>query len=936
MFRINGRRVTLSPNDDYSSLKSKISAALGTLPQLLADDLSQVENGGNYTVRPPMFYLVDDATVKSRENLSIENVKSVPVEGELDLKFLTDLFVLSTIHNNIEELKSSVGEAQAVNYALMELEELGVSNPEDAWSKRVPVMDKFSRMVFDHRKRNENLEKTVHTWDSVSLKFSSGSVTYDKISYETEVSNVRGKTELMVFDSVKLNDVAVACFYGDMVKYNPAHTDLVDAYLDDQDDQKSKSLKTADVVRIMISRSTKFMMVNVFVSEELLTLGIQSSMNELREAATLKNIIKNILFDMGESEVYDSRREREFYSLSYEAAVTVPTLVIKELATNDPNLMGWCYLNESSLINTRSVTVNLFLKKFHDREQGSRKPSKEDVGVSLFERPDTVGTFVKIKKVRGDLDTEIKFMVERINKILQYSFDRIDEVLRLYRSYNVVASYTPYRPPPTPKAKGTDDGDGNLRRQVPEIFLSNYTRLCNKPPVIVAVANDKDDDDPKIMKFPVHGETDPKMYRCDHKDYPYPGLRKNTKLPNMDVFPYVPCCYQRPQKDSKNFKLYFNQETTDQRINSKEIGKTMKILAKNRVGALPPKIDKLFNYTTDMKFYRYGVQQSVDSCLTVLNMVTGNDASVGTVRRELASRAELCKGELSGSSVVEIAAMLKNPKIHVNPKIFKGALEDYYNISYVLFSMAEDDFSEYPSRFKRFVCPLKPRVVFLVVHDEHVELVVDENTLNLVNKSGKKPTLYYKNSSLPVKKMFVAYKERFKHVLFDNDSKTLKAVHDHKTYPWEYASANGKIHEHVEPLSQYVDSLGQTRLVEFNKDGEFSFVGQFEPLPCLRLPIRSIDHFVDVNAQLTAPRVDRLRAEFPWLTLYSDASSQHGDSAAGKRYPEFKQMKRLAEYLLWAACHLYAKSYAAKTTVSVDEWIAKETVVLAAYDLAYK
>jgi hypothetical protein len=217
------------------------------------------------------------------------------------------------------------------------------------------------------------------------------------------------------------------------------------------------------------------------------------------------------------------------------------------------------------------------------------------------------------------------------------------------------------------------------------------------------------------------------------------------------------------------------------------------------------------------------------------------------------------------------------------------------------------------------------------VHDEHVELVVDENTLNLVNKSGKKPTLYYKNSSLPVKKMFVAYKERFKHVLFDNDSKTLKAVHDHKTYRWEYASANGKIHEHVEPLSQYVDSLGQTRLVEFNKGGEFSFVGQFEPLPCLRLPIRSIDHFVDVNAQLTAPRVDRLRAEFPWLTLYSDASSQHGDSAAGKRYSEFKQMKRLAEYLLWAACHLYAKSYAAKTTVSVDEWIAKETVVLDGY-----
>jgi hypothetical protein len=682
-------------------------------------------------------------------------------------------------------------------------------------------------------------------------------------------------------------------------------------------------------------------MINIFVREDKITLTIETLINEpsvselsgtdgQRTTSNIKNLIKNILYDMGEQLAYNQREEKEFYYGSYSAPINIPLVVLKDLITNDPNVYNISYINESALINTRKTNLNIFLK-------GSQ--NADDIGVSLFERPDTIGTFVRLKKIYGgsDLTSRIKFITTIVNKILQYTFERIDTTLKFYQQYiNLKVEVGVF------ENQVVKDKENILKLQAPEIFLSNYTRLCNKPPIIVEDGTESE----TILKFPIYGESDPKLYSCPYPDYKYPGLRENTKLTNKNIYPFVPCCYQRPQLKSKNYKMYYNQEIYEQRINAGEIGKSLKILSPERLGTLPPKIDKLLNYATGIKFYRYGIVGGLISCLNLLNKVTNNQSNEKNIRIELAKRAELCKGEFNSLTVKEISKKIMDPTTYISPRYFKGALEDYYQLSYILFSKDQDDFSIYPNRFVRFICPLKKRVIFIIEHEEseHTELIVDEETSTYVNKQGKKPIFTFEKNDAQVKKIFSLYKERFSYTTYDIENKRFinllsgeSAENESQggqsreltfqTYPWEYIAANGKVLKYVEPMYQYVDSYGQTRLVEF-KDNFINFVGQFQPLPCLKLPIKSLEHFNTVNRQLQPQQVIDLKQKFPFLDIYSS----NIDISEGyiSPYYEFKNFKKLAEYILWAACHAYS-ILSVETGISVDDWILQHTQVVEDY-----
>ncbi|CCV01868.1 Dynein-like beta chain [Invertebrate iridescent virus 22] len=927
MFTINNKEIKLSSSDTLDSLKNKIAASLGTLPPLI-DNIPKITNGGNYTLQDPLFYIDTSLHIRkiNGEPITWDEIKKTT---DFDMAFLQKLYIITKVQSTLDDFGGGINPNDALAFALLDLQNepdfFDGNYNENVWLRRTETIKEFENMINQNRENLKKQNKVNNEWENIQVKFTSTSFVLNKINHQTEIPNTLKQNELMVFDSINLNNVIIGCFYQDMIKYNEEYKHLIDDYLN-QDKIFSKKLKAADVIRVMITfdkpnSRIKYKMINVYVQPDTIILTIETLINETysdNASNSLKNLIKDIILNIGEEAGYQQIQEKDFFYGSYTASINTPLIVLKDLVTNDSNVYHLSYINESALINTRKTNLNIFLKS-------NTGQKSNDIGVSLFERPDTVGTLIRLKKIRGGLDfkSRVDNYILTINKILQYTFLKANSIIKFYQNYidlNIeVTSYS----------KEVTGKENLLKLQAPDIFVANYTRLCNKPPVIVDNVEAEND---TILKFPIYGESDPKYYTCPYPDYKYPGLRENTKLSNKNLYPFVPCCYQRPQKKSKNYKMYYSQEVYTQRINAGEIGKSLKILAPERLGALPSKIDKLLLYTTKTKFYRYGIPLSLSSCLSVLNKVTNNQESEENIRLNLAKRAELCKGEFNLLSVKEISQKIMDPSTYISPKYFKGALEDYYQISYILFSIDKDDFEVYPNKFVKFICPLKKRVILMIEHEDkkHVELIVDEETSTYVNKQGKKPIFTFEKNDSQIKKIFELYQQRFNYTVYNIKDKKFDNLlitskdDTFNIYPWEYRSPNGKVVKVSQPLNQYVDNYGQTRLVEFSSDG-INFVGEFQPLPCLKLPIKDIEYFISINDNLVPQQVEIVTKKFLWLKLYRTKLILN--QSYKSPHTSFNELKKLAEYLLWAACHFYAL-YNIQTNKNVDDWITTQTQIV--------
>jgi hypothetical protein len=853
----------------------KIANSLNTLPELIDD-----------TFRKALITLSGEESkgkLKLGDNVEWKTIDKT-VGGDV---FLKELYIVAKIQSIIDDFGGQISDEQAKNYALVSLEtEFGGSVDEIVWSRRAAIVDEFTRLL---RQNKQNLQKDIQNidvWNLIQPTFSTTAFSIGRINHETLIPNIHRLNEIDVFDSIQMNNVVIACFYQDMIKYNLGYKILIDEYLNRRDKWRTTSgrrgrvRKGSEIIRVMLlygaESRRKVEVAIVTVTNASIMFSVEAAINDPTVPDMLRRSLPDTLRASGEEQTLD------YYYGSYTAAVKVPTFVLKEVITNDANVYGMCFINESALINTRKSYLNIFLKG-------------GEVSIAINERLD--GTLVKLRRVRGgpDVDDRIRRLMLTVNKILQYSTTKIESTLQYYRQYVVVQT-------PDLSVEDREGLDVPLKKQAPDIFLSNYTRLCSKPPVIAEGVKVSEgmglSVDGLSMRFPIRDESESKVYTCPYPDYRYPGLRENTKLPNKDVFPFIPCCYKKSQHNNRNVKTYFDQQEFEQRINSGEIGKSVRILGPKRIGSLPPKIDKLLHYSTGTKFYRYGFPTSTHSCLDVLNMATGNKQTIDDIRKTLSERAALCRAECASARPQDIAREIIDPNTYISPRRFKNALEDYYQLSYILFSISHDDFSIYPGRFARFVCPLKQKVLFIVEHEEseHVELIIDENMLEYVNRYGKKPLFVSERGDRYVKKIFSLFQERFKHGLFDTRSKTIVPL-NLTTYPWERVAGNGRIIKDIVPVAQYLDRYGQTRIVQFIDRNQDTFVHKFDPLPCLNAPVKD-----DIAVQV-----------------------QHVNDEI---YESFNKKRRLAEYILWAACHVYAKAYFADEVYSVEDWIARYTRIL--------
>lgn len=118
---------------------------------------------------------------------------------------------------------------------------------------------------------------------------------------------------------------------------------------------------------------------------------------------------------------------------------------------------------------------------------------------------------------------------------------------------------------------------------------------------------------------------------------------------------------------------------------------------------------------------------------------------------------------------------------------------------------------------------------------------------------------------------------------------------------------------------------GKVRLVEFVYKN-INFVVEFDPIFCFTLKnIRPLKYFKNINNQLSYNEKEFIKQEiirdFEHCKLYNPFNSNEID------FNNFKNMKKLSNYILWLACYVYSNMFL-ESRLSVDEWIQLHTRIV--------
>jgi hypothetical protein len=305
---------------------------------------------------------------------------------------------------------------------------------------------------------------------------------------------------------------------------------------------------------------------------------------------------------------------------------------------------------------------------------------------------------IQIRISHIDDKEQITFFINQMNNLFNIYFDKEEQILKIYKSFNVDIKPTfeneqdnamKYEEDTEKITKKKTQKRQGLAEQVPDLFLPLYSRKCANIPRIIT-ESEKLSPKTQIMKYPLYneGNLEPSSYVCDkHEKFPYPGLRKNT-LDNADVFTYIPCCYATDQRYrvGSPYGIYFFDQPRYGKTDH-VLYKTSRIIPDAAFGILPEPVVNIFHQEQDFIFYRYGVPQSPNSVLyCILRALDMDVAQINNIRNDLVKleNYNIGKQEMWDLSDTDIQEWLQND-IYLDPKKFIKIIEDFFDITIFLF-----------------------------------------------------------------------------------------------------------------------------------------------------------------------------------------------------------------------------------------------------------
>jgi hypothetical protein len=344
---------------------------------------------------------------------------------------------------------------------------------------------------------------------------------------------------------------------------------------------------------------------------------------------------------------------------------------------------------ENKKIGKITANVN---EKIMDKKYLKQEIINKDIDPSLFFMNQE---FIRVKITKADDIQDVEEFQKLFSKLLTLYDKKFLEVYNYYSQYTNISE--PERV--VEEAKKVK----SLKDIVPELFLPKYTRICRKPPTII----ENEEENPnnlQVMTFPKSDKegTQQRKYICNYDKSIYPGVRENPHS-NSDKFPFVPCCYDKPQTKNAKFLQYFENIEPEMPVKKEEkinVYTTNRFATNDDFGYLPKDAAKVFYIgDKDGVYYRKGVYRNKNSFLNcVLEALNINEilkiddeeqrnAILASTRNELAtpSMAAACRQELYDYSVEEILEKIKNPEVYLDPSLFINLLQTKYECNIFIF-----------------------------------------------------------------------------------------------------------------------------------------------------------------------------------------------------------------------------------------------------------
>jgi hypothetical protein len=565
---------------------------------------------------------------------------------------------------------------------------------------------------------------------------------------------------------------------------------------------------------------------------------------------TLEGQIIKVTVNMKVDKRHDTREVLiQILLQAFDSQVDIPTLHVQDLTsigyvyypneTLDATVWSDLCMNNTFVkfifavdesIRLSKVKKNLFIRYLLGRESISLRYNigqKGDLPEGILDKQKYIRA-----RITNTTDSEVPNLVNVLSRVISAYKVNYEPVVLKYKRY--LKGFNP-EPLLQPDAKKVNDD--TLRTLAPEIFVSNYSRVCTSPPSILSDADAKvqEDQGRSVMRFPLYGEggLSPLNFVCPSNQMPYPGLRSNNLI-NKDTFGVLPCCYKKDQrlKSDTKYRDYLRGIKVIKREQTKDVTVTKKILKFDAQGALPKNIVELLKLSVPPthRFVRRGVTRSPLSAIECVHVALNPFAPKGQIQEltrqtfaklQTLEYATAARQELYDLTSDEILNLMQTKDFRAS--WYLNTLEAFFSeqdITIYIFSDSEDGSLIVPPHFMAYY-KLQPRSKVILIYEhygsdtDNVKYPQSELIVRTYPDDNRRPTFLYPKADPTVNLVFQAFY-----------SLTEKFKFSYQVMPIT-----------VMPLtirSQRLDSYGKCRLI--NCDGTSSVSIVVEPLPPYAVP----------------------------------------------------------------------------------------------------
>lgn len=459
--------------------------------------------------------------------------------------------------------------------------------------------------------------------------------------------------------------------------------------------------------------------------------------------------------------------------------------------------------------------------------------------------------YLEVNIIRAISKSAIYRFYDLITKLISYYTKNKETVEKEYLKIFPNLKFSKFKEVKRTLYQKKSSKKGKVKRELlkfyaPDVFITGSPRLCQKgrQPIILENEDDvKNFTDQQftykdkirnreVLRFP----RDNPIYNfgCEDNKSPFIGVKKSN-LSNNNIFPYIPCCFEKPQMDpdvKSAYHDYYSEAERLTNIKSKHILITDKLADFDSFGYVNRKLENLFEkYVSSSMLLRYGVVRSNNSFLhCVLTAI--NDTNYMSIlkqdERELYVKDikllifndihyTLGKQEMYDYTENEIYELVLSDTKFLDPKLIFRYIEEYFGINIFIFkykrSIATNDIEtklEIPRHklfHSRYVDPNRKSVIILKNSEKINDNLITNCELLVISKYTdiNEAITIFDDSITSYMIELTKYINKTKIWGFDNSNLTL--LDDNFIYLNFELSVSEK--EDISYVSQFIDDNGK-------------------------------------------------------------------------------------------------------------------------------